>query len=459
MEGTNGRYDAKEEDKRQEGERMILLKDGILIEPGTGFAGKSDIAVQKDRIYKIAETIEPDKLYEETGEDVIVYDCSDKYIGPGLVDVHVHFRDPGFTYKEDIKSGSEAAARGGFTSVILMANTKPPVDNEETIQYVINKGKENGIHVYTCANVTKGMKGKELTDFGVLLQAGAVGFTDDGIPLLEEELVRKAMFLAVKNDTVLSFHEEDPAYITNNGINRGKASEHFGIGGSDRQAEIGMVKRDLALALQTGAKVNFQHLSTKEAISLIREAKKLPEGKNIHAEATPHHMILTEEDVVTYGTLAKMNPPLREEEDRLAIIEGLKDGTIDLIATDHAPHAKEEKDKPLTEAPSGILGLETAFAIANETLIRDKKRDLLQLFCKMSYNPARLYCLNAGELAEGKAADLVVFDPEKKWTVEKFASKSQNSPFKGREMTGKIELTMCNGKVIYDELTNRGCSL
>ena len=434
---------------------MVILKNGTLIEPSTGFMGKMDVAVKGEEIFRIAEEIDVEALKMEMDEndEVKVYDCSGKYIGPGLVDVHVHFRDPGFTYKEDIESGSIAAAKGGFTSVILMANTKPAVDNEETIQYVLNKGKETGIHVYTCANVTKGMKGEELTDFGTLLKAGAAGFTDDGVPLLEEELVRNAMKLAVEHDTVLSFHEEDPQYITNNGINRGKASEHFGIGGSDRQAEISMVKRDLALALETGAKVNFQHLSTKEAIELIREAKKLPESKNIHAEATPHHIALTEMDAITHGTLGKMNPPLRTEEDRQAILSGLMDGTIDLIATDHAPHSKEEKEKAITEAPSGILGLETAFAIANKELVKGKNMDVLQLFCKMSLNPAELYGINAGKLAENGPADLVVFDPDKEWSIEKFASKSQNSPFKNEKMLGKIELTMCQGEILHDELS------
>lgn len=432
---------------------MIILKNGTLVEPATGFMGKMDVVIKGEKIVEIAENIDTKALKSEIQEeDLVTYDCTGKFIGPGLVDVHVHFRDPGFTYKEDIESGSVAAAKGGFTSVILMANTKPAVDNEETIHYILNKGKETGVHVYTCANVTKGMKGESLTDFGALLKAGAVGFTDDGVPLLEEELVRNAMKLAVEHDTVLSFHEEDPQYITNNGINRGKASEHFGVGGSDRQAEISMVKRDLALALKTGAKVNFQHLSTKEAIELIREAKKLPEGKNIHAEATPHHIALTELDAITHGTLGKMNPPLRTEEDRQAILSGLMDGTIDLIATDHAPHAKEEKEKLITEAPSGILGLETAFAIANNELIKGKNMSFLQLFCKMSLNPAELYGIDAGKLAKNGPADLVVFDPNKEWKIEKFASKSQNSPFKNKKLVGKIELTMCRGKIIYDEL-------
>ena len=424
---------------------MIILKNGIMIEPKSNFQGKMDIGIEGTRIVLLNDNIIPK-------EGDVVYDCTDKYIGPGLVDVHVHFRDPGFTYKEDIISGAEAAAKGGFTSVILMANTKPAVDNAETIRYIAERGKQTGIHIYTCANVTKGMQGQELTDFSSLLQEGAIGFTDDGVPLLSEELVLTAMEQAVKTDSVLSFHEEDPQYISNNGINRGKASAYFGIGGSDRQAEISMVKRDLELALKTGAKVNFQHLSTKEAVELIRAAKKLPNGKNIHAEATPHHIALTEEAAIEHGTLGKMNPPLRTEEDRQALIEGLLDGTIDLIATDHAPHSAEEKSKKITDAPSGILGLETAFSIVHEELINRKNMEYLQLFCKISRNPAELYGINAGYIAEKSVADLVVFDPKREWVIDKFASKSQNSPFANQKLTGKVELTIANGEIIYCDM-------
>lgn len=423
---------------------MIVFKNGTVIDPKTSFVGRRDIAIDGKVVAKIAEDI-------PVTENDTVYDCTGKYIAPGLVDIHVHFRDPGFTYKEDIESGSIAAAKGGFTSVILMANTKPAVDNAETIDYILDKGSRTGIHVYTCANITEGMKGEKLNDFGALLDAGAIGFTDDGAPLLKEELVKSAMELAAATDSVLSFHEEDPQYISNNGVNRGKASEYFGIGGSDRQAEISMVDRDIKLALLTGAKVNFQHLSTKEAIELIREAKKLPEGKNLYAEATPHHIALTQEAVLEHGTMAKMNPPLREESDRQAIIEGLADDTIDIIATDHAPHSEEEKNKPITDAPSGILGLETAFAICNEVLVLNKKMNYLHLFCKMSYNPAQLYGINAGYLAENAVADMVIFDPKREWKIERFASKSQNSPFLNRILKGKIEITVSDGKIVFSD--------
>lgn len=424
---------------------MIILKNGILVDPKTNFIGKKDIAINGELIQKIADNI------QTTDEDE-VYDCSGKYVGPGLVDIHVHFRDPGFTYKEDIQTGTKAAAAGGFTTVILMANTKPAVDSKETLDYIIGEGNKTDINVYTCANITRGMQGNVVNDFKELLSYGAIGFTDDGVPLLKEEIVREAMQRAAETDSVLSFHEENPDFITNNGVNRGKASEFYGIGGSDRQAEISMVERDLKLAQETGAKVNFQHLSTKEAVDLIREAKKAENGDKIYAEATPHHMILTETAVIEHGTLAKMNPPLRTEEDRKAIIKGLMDGTIDIIATDHAPHSEEEKNKKITEAPSGITGLETSMAIAYKTLVMEEKMTVLQLFCKMSYNPANIYKLKAGFLAENSAADLVIFDPNQEWKYEKTYSKSKNSPFFGEKFKGKVQMTLCKGKIVYNDM-------
>lgn len=424
---------------------MILLQNGTIIDPISGSMQKKDILINENRIEAMGVHLNG-QIENQMAE---VIDCSGRIIGPGLVDVHVHFRDPGLTYKEDINSGSLAAKKGGFTSVVLMANTKPPVDSKETIHYILGKGQKTGINIYTCATITKGMAGKELTDFNTLKKAGALGFTDDGIPLLSEKLVRQAMELSVKEDAVLSFHEEDPSFIQNNGINHGTASQYYNIGGSDRMAEITMVKRDLILALQTGAKINFQHLSTKEAVDLIREAKKNPNGINIHAEATPHHIALTEEAAVKYGTLGKMNPPLRTEEDRQAIIEGLLDGTIDIIATDHAPHSKEEKESEITKAPSGILGLETAFPIAYQILVKENKMPLYMLFQKMSYYPAQMYGLDAGYLRENGPADLCIVDTECTFNISEFASKSQNSPFRNVPLKGRVMMTICQGNIVY----------
>ena len=437
---------------------MLLIRNGHLISPADELNGYFDLLVagpeeeSAGTILKIAPngTITP-ALFPELEEQIRSakpVNATGCLIFPGLVDVHVHFRDPGFTYKEDMETGAGAAAAGGVTSVVLMANTKPPVDNPETLAYVLDKGRETGIRVYTCVNVTKGMKGEELVDVAPLLKLGAVGMTDDGVPLLDENLAREAMKLSAELGVPISFHEEDPAYIENNGINHGAASEHFQIGGSDREAEISLVRRDLALALETGAIINIQHISSKETVELIRRAKFSKGGERIHAEATPHHFTLTEEAAIRCGTMAKMNPPLREEADRLAIIEGIADGTIDIIATDHAPHSEEEKAKPITEAPSGIIGLETALSLANESLVQAGYMDYAQVIRAMSVNPAKLYGLEAGFVREGGPADLVVFDPKKTWTPESFLSKSSNSPFLGKTLTGKVRTTICRGQII-----------
>ena len=422
---------------------MILLKNGRIIDPDTNLDMIGDVLIDKDRIIDIADNI-------DIGEnEAQVIDCSGCVVGPGLVDIHVHFRDPGFTYKEDIESGAKCAAAGGVTSVILMANTKPCVDSIETLEYVTKKAEQQPIHIYTCANITKGMQGKELLDFKEFIKNGAVGFTDDGIPLLDEEVVKKAMVEAARYDTVLSFHEEDPRFIKNNGVNHGKASEHFKIGGSDRKAEISMVERDLELALKTGAKINIQHISAKETLDLIREAKKKCIKQNIFAEATPHHIALTEDDTIKYGTGAKMNPPLRSEADRQAIIDAIKDDTIDFIATDHAPHSVEEKNRDITQAPSGILGLETSLPVIYDVLVRENNISWLKVFCKMSTNPARLYGINAGKLAKNAIADVVVFDEKNAKVYTETMSKSQNSPFLGKKFNGRIALTICSGKIVY----------
>ncbi|MDE7246990.1 MAG: dihydroorotase [Lachnospiraceae bacterium] len=421
---------------------MLYLKNGYMLDPASGMEGYRDILISEGKIIRI---VPQGTSVDEKGMEEI--DLKGQCVIPGLVDVHVHFRDPGFTHKEDICTGADSAAKGGFTSVVLMANTKPAVDNPDTLSYVLQKGKETGIHVYTCANVTMGLQGKELTDMENLSSLGAAGFTDDGIPLMDETLLRKALQKAAKCGKPISLHEENPMLITNNGINAGKAAEHYGIGGSPREAEISMVERDLRIALEEEADLSIQHISTREAVELVRQAKK--KSGHIYAEATPHHFTLTEEAVIRYGTLAKMNPPLREEADRRAIIEGLRDGTIDMIATDHAPHSAEEKGKPITEAPSGIIGLETALSLGIRELVNKGYLSLMELIGKMSLAPARLYHLDAGYLAEGGPADLTVFDPEKEWIVENFASKAVNSPFVGESLPGIISHTICGGKIVY----------
>lgn len=368
---------------------------------------------------------------------------------PGLVDVHVHFRDPGFTNKEDIHTGALAAAKGGFTSVVMMGNTKPAMDDPETVKDVLDRAENEKIRIYQVGNVTKELKGRELTDAGSLKAAGAVGLSDDGIPILDKDLLREALTRAAGLDLPVSLHEEDPQYIENNGVNRGYASKELNIGGSDRMAEISMVKRDIEIAGETGATINIQHISTKEAVELVREARS--RGINVHAEASPHHFTLTEEAVLKYGTLAKMNPPLRTEEDRMAIIEGLKDETIDIIATDHAPHSMEEKSKAITEAPSGITGLETALALGITELVDKGHLTMMQLLHRMSTAPAGMYGLNAGEIRMGTPADIVIFDPNEEWIVSDFESRSSNSPFLNWRLKGKVKYTICGGEIVYKD--------
>ena len=418
----------------------MLLKNGFLVNPRTNTSHITDIRITDGQISELGSCLSP-------LENEQIIELDGLTVAPGLIDTHIHFRDPGLTYKEDLHTGALAAAKGGVTSVICMANTKPTVDSVETLKDILTRGAEEKIRIYQTAAVSQGLKGEIMNDFDALKAAGACGFTDDGIPLLDADFCSKAMEKAAQLNMPISLHEEDKSFITNNGINAGEVSEKLGIKGSPSIAEEVMVARDCMLALHTKAPVVIQHISSGNSVALVRLAKKL--GADIHAEATPHHFTLTEEAVLTYGTLAKMNPPLRTEKDSLAIIEGLKDGTIDLIATDHAPHSEEEKNKPLTEAPSGITGLETSLGLGITNLVKIGHLTLMELLEKMTWNPAALYHLPSGSIEKGAPADLVIFDPDEKWTADTFLSKSSNTPFKGAELYGKIHYTICRGEVVY----------
>lgn len=420
----------------------MLIKNGYLINPATNWEGNADLRVEEGMITEIG-TLSP---YEQ--EEVM--DIAGLTIAPGLIDTHIHFRDPGFLYKEDIHTGSLAAAKGGFTSVICMANTKPTVDCVEVLEDILTRAQKEKIRIYQAASVSYGLKGDTLTDFAALKAAGACGFTDDGIPLLDSALCFEAMKKAAEMDCPISLHEEDPAFISQNGINHGAASAHLGIEGSPSIAEESMVARDCVLALRSGAKTVIQHISSGVSVDLVRNAKVM--GADIHAEATPHHFTLTEDAVIRHGSMAKMNPPLRQEKDRLAIIQGLKDGTIDLIATDHAPHSTEEKNKePMWNAPSGITGLETSLGLGITSLVEKGHLTLMELLEKMTINPARLYQLPGGDISVGAPADFVIFDPKESWEVKDFASKSTNTPFIGETLLGKIHYTICGGEIIYNK--------
>lgn len=417
----------------------MVIKNGFIIDPASKLTSRYDIQIENGVIRQIAEEI-PAASSEE------VIDAEGLTIAPGLVDTHVHFRDPGFTHKETLHTGALAAAKGGFTSVICMANTSPVVDSVPVLTDITERAKAENIRIYQAASVSQSLKGEEMTDMEALKAAGACGFTDDGIPLKNAAFLYSAMEKAKELDVPISLHEEDPAFIKNNGINHGPVSEELGIYGSPSIAEESLVARDCMLALRSGAHVVIQHISSGRSVELVRIFKSL--GAHLHAEATPHHFTLTDNAVLKYGTLAKMNPPLRTEEDRQAIIQGLADGTIDIIATDHAPHSREEKDRSITAAPSGITGLETSLALGITELVRPGHLTMMQLLEKMTVNPADLYHLPAGRVAEGAPADLVLFDPEEKWTPTEYASKSANTPFTEWELYGKVKMTICGGKIV-----------
>ena len=419
---------------------MILIKNGRVADPVTNMDGKMDVLLDGPRIVKTGQELQ--------APDAQVIDASGLVVAPGLMDAHVHFRDPGYPEKEDINTGARAAAKGGFTTVVCMANTKPAVDDIDTLNYVQKKGEQAAVHVLQAAAITKGLAGKELTDMEALAHAGAAGFTDDGIVLMDEGLLLSAMEKASELGLPISLHEEDKALILAQGVHQGRVSGMLGYGGAPRVSEDVMVARDCMLALHSGASVCIQHISSKNSVELVRTAKKL--GANIHAEATPHHFTLTEEAVLKYGTNARMNPPVRTEEDRQAIIRGLQDGTIDMIVTDHAPHTAEEKALPLEEAPSGIIGLETSLGLGIRSLVEPGYLTLLELIRLMSSNPAGFYRMIPGSITEDAPADLVLFREQELWRAEQFASKASNSPFLGWELPGKVHYTICAGRIVYE---------
>jgi dihydroorotase len=430
---------------------MRIIQNVRVMDPASGRDEITDLLIEGDRISAIRKARD-EEIQKAWSKENGLIDGRGLCAGPGLVDIHVHFRDPGQTYKEDIHTGSAAAAAGGVTSLVCMANTKPPVDSLETLKDLLDREKNLSVHVYQTATVTKGLKGQELTDMKALAAAGAVGFTDDGIPIRDEKLLLSAFRQAEELDLPVSLHEEDPDLIGSAGVNQGKVSEQLGLPGAPALAEQTLTARDCLLARESGVKLDIQHVSSGITVDLLRFMKK--EGVNVRAEVTPTHFSFTEDLVLEKGTLAKVNPPLRTEWDRQKLIEGLKDGTLDMIVTDHAPHTLEEKAKgfdPKNPAPSGLIGLETSLALGITKLVQTGDLSLMELLRKMTVNPADFYKLPAGRLSEGGPADIVLFDPEEKWTLkeEDLHSKSKNSPFIGMEFTGRVKMTICRGQVVY----------
>lgn len=419
----------------------MIIKGGRVLDPVSKRDEVIDIKIEDGKIIKIAKDIEASSDKEE------VIDAREKVVVPGLIDVHVHFRDPGQTQKEDLVTGSQAAIAGGFTSVVQMANTSPKIDSKEKIIEHYKKARDLPLKVFTVSALTKNFGDLELVDMEENFKRGAVAFTDDGIPNRNSELILEAMNRAKELDALISFHEEDPDLIGQNGINHSEVSEKLGIYGSPNIAETSFIARDVAMAIYTGAKISIQHISTGLGVDLVKFGKEM--GANIYAEVTPHHIALNDSAVLEYGSLAKMNPPLRSEEDRLRIIKGIKEGTIEIIATDHAPHTAEEKSKEITKAPSGIIGLETSFSICFENLVLTEEISLMKLIELMSTNPARIYGLEGGEISEGKVADLAIIDLDSEYKIDKYKSKSSNTPFKDKTLRGEVLYTISEGILVY----------
>lgn len=419
----------------------MIIKGGRVIDPLSKRDEVLDIKIEDGKIVEIAKDIEASSGNEE------IIDARGKIVVPGLIDVHVHFRDPGQTHKEDLVTGSQAAIAGGFTSVVQMANTSPKIDSKEKIIEHYKRARDLPLKVFTVSALTRNFGDLELVDMEENFKRGALAFTDDGIPNRNSKLILEAMNRAKELGAIISFHEEDPELIEQNGINHSEVSDKLGIYGSPKIAETSFIARDVAMAIYTGAKISIQHISTGLGVDLVKFGKEM--GANIFAEVTPHHIALNDSAVLEYGSLAKMNPPLRSEEDRLRIIEGIKEGTIEIIATDHAPHTVEEKSKEITKAPSGIIGLETSFSICYENLVLTKEITLMKLIELMSTNPARIYGLEGGEISQGKIADLAIIDLESEYKIDKYKSKSSNTPFKDKTLRGEVLYTISEGKIVF----------
>ena len=420
----------------------ILIKNGRLINPSENLDKVMDIFVEDGIIKEKAESI------EKQADTVI--DAAGCYVMPGLIDLHVHFRDPGLTYKEDIETGSKAAAKGGFTTVCCMPNTKPVVDNVETVKYIIEKGEKTGLtNVLPVGAVTKNMAGVEITDVEELKKAGICAISEDGKSVMNSGVYRKAMKNAAKANVPVLAHCEDINLVEGGVINLGDKSSELGVKGISNAVEDVIAMRDIMLAKETGATLHLCHCSTKDSVEMVKRAKE--EGIKVTAEVCPHHFSMCSDDITSNDGNFKMNPPLRAREDMEALIKGLQDDIMDVISTDHAPHSAEEKAKDLEHAPFGIVGLETSVALTVTNLVKKGYLTPMQMAAKMSYNPAKVLGIPKGTLDEGKIADITIIYPDKEYTIDvnTFESKGKNTPFDGYKVSGEVEYTILNGKVVY----------
>ncbi len=432
---------------------LTLIKNGYVIDPASNREGYFDLLIEDDRIIqvvdKLNETLIKDKALSEEKE-LRIFDVEGKCVMPGFIDLHVHLREPGFEYKETIKTGAMAAAAGGYTAICPMPNTKPAVDKEEIVRQILDKAKEEAvINILPVGAITIGQEGLELTDIKAMKSAGAVALSEDGKSVMDSALYAKAMKLAAEFNIPVFAHCEDKSLVGKGALNEGKKAKELKVPGISNAVEDIITARDIFLAKETGAQLHLCHCSTKYSALMVALAKK--EGLRVSGEVCPHHFILTDEDIPGDDSNYKMNPPLRAKEDVQALKEALRDDIMDVISTDHAPHSKEEKERPIVEAPFGIVGSETAFSLTYTELVKTGYLTLKQMVEKMSVNPAKILGIDRGCIGEGKIADIVIADQNAHYSIDKnlFYSKGKNTPFHGREVYGRVEYTFVGGKVVY----------
>ncbi len=421
----------------------ILIKNGHVVDPKNKIDEVTELLIEKGQIAKIAK-----KITEKADREI---DAKGKIICPGLIDVHVHLRQPGYEYKETIETGLRAAVKGGFTGVCPMPNTNPIADSRSDMEFLVGEAKRlELIRIWPVGAVTLKQEGTELTEFGELKKGGALALSDDGRPISDSNILRRALEYSKKFDLVIMVHCQDEGLFCGGCMNEGLVSTKLGLAGIPAEAESVEVARDIQLADLTGGRLHFCHISSQKSLDLIRQAKA--KGSKVTAETCPHYFHLTDEAVLHYNTFAKMNPPLRSSDDVAAIKRSLKDGTLDVISTDHAPHSENEKNAEFDQAPFGIIGLETSLALSLK-LVEEKVLSLTELVRKMSLNPAQILKIDRGHLSVGAAADITIFDPEAEWTVEKekLESKSKNSPFLGWKLKGKATDVFCEGKQVLKD--------
>lgn len=421
-----------------------IIKNGHILNPSNGMDGVYDVKIEDGVITEVKENLSTDQVDE-------IIDASGKYVMPGFIDLHVHFREPGFEYKETIQTGAMSSARGGYTSVCPMPNTKPSIDSKEMVQWLMDKAKTDSIvHLLPVGAVTKGQAGDEVTDMAGMKEAGAVAVSEDGKSVMDILVYVEGMKKAAENGLVVMAHCEDKQLVRGGVMNAGKRAEELGLPGITNSVEDVITARDIFLANETGARLHLCHCSTKDSVALIKMAKEA--GYKVTGEVCPHHFTLCDADIPSDDANYKMNPPLRAKADVQALKEGLRDGIMDVISTDHAPHGAEEKAQSMKQAPFGIVGEETAFALTVTELVEQGYLTKMQLVEKMSYNPAKVLGIDKGRLEVGKAADLVIADFEESYTIDvsKFVSKGKNSPFDGKQVKGRVYQTLVDGKIVYD---------